>query len=192
MGLCVHLRRGGVLSCVRSQDGGFSVLQSAERIKSTKELSSYCTAGEIAPAPAMRQPRGQAREVMAEVEELLLRVGGKKYFGRAGGEQRAGDWRWRLLTLSVAARPSFPQQSSQPLSLLTSSLPSSFRLPHQPPMSIHGNLSKRPPLDGTVHIDTQESSAQPSNNNDVAGVLRRNQACLQCRRRKLACCLLLW
>lgn len=57
----------------------------------------------------MRQPRGQAREVMAEVEELLLRVGGKKYFGRAGGEQRAGDWRWRLLTLSVAARPSFPQ-----------------------------------------------------------------------------------
>ncbi|OWZ59311.1 hypothetical protein C356_01070 [Cryptococcus neoformans c45] len=56
-------------------------------------------------------------------------------------------------------------------------------------MSIHGNLSKRPPLDGTVHIDTQEPSAQPSssNNNDVAGVLRRNQACLQCRRRKLKC-----
>lgn len=117
----------------------------------------------------------------------VLRVGGNNYFDRAGGECD-----WRLLILPLYSLVSFPRKSSQPPQPRPFSLPSSSLPPHQPTMSIHGNLSKRPPLDGTVHIDTQELSTQPSsNNNDVTGVLRRNQACLQCRRRKLACCLLL-
>lgn len=118
----------------------------------------------------------------------MLRVGGNNYFDRAGGECD-----WRLLILPLDARPfrfhDNPVNHPQPLPF---SLPSSFLPPHKPTMSVHGDLSKWPPLDGTVHIDTQEPSAQSSsNNNDVTGVLRRNQACLQCRRRKLACCLLL-
>ncbi|ORX39775.1 hypothetical protein BD324DRAFT_233736 [Kockovaella imperatae] len=52
------------------------------------------------------------------------------------------------------------------------------------------NLSRTPPLTGTVHVDTSASMPPPTgqtNLNDIAGVLRRNQACLNCRRRKLKC-----
>lgn len=51
------------------------------------------------------------------------------------------------------------------------------------------------PVNGLIPIETQDSipTAQPAsagstaNKDDLAGVLRRNQACIQCRRRKLKC-----
>lgn len=49
-------------------------------------------------------------------------------------------------------------------------------------------------LSGTIPIETesgtgkqQQQVAPGAPNPDLAGVLRRNQACLQCRRRKLVC-----
>ncbi|WVQ71532.1 hypothetical protein IAR50_001071 [Cryptococcus sp. DSM 104548] len=54
------------------------------------------------------------------------------------------------------------------------------------PIHNHGDLSTYPPLNGVVLIDTSEPAPAP-NPSDVANVLRRNQACRQCRRRKLKC-----
>ncbi|WVQ70202.1 uncharacterized protein L199_008427 [Kwoniella botswanensis] len=51
------------------------------------------------------------------------------------------------------------------------------------------DLSMPPPPDKIIHIDTApvpSSSSSHTHHPDVAGVLRRNQACLQCRKRKLA------
>ncbi|WWC61219.1 uncharacterized protein I303_103799 [Kwoniella dejecticola CBS 10117] len=58
--------------------------------------------------------------------------------------------------------------------------------PHYPSEPNHPtDLSMPPPADSIIHIDTA-APASSSNHSDVAGVLRRNQACLQCRKRKLA------
>lgn len=76
-----------------------------------------------------------------------------------------------------------------------------------PPTSLRPvNIDKRPNLTGTIYVETATPMAPPTeipsrpagsssssntqtipNLNDVAGVLRRNQACLNCRRRKLVC-----
>ncbi|WWC85393.1 uncharacterized protein L201_000256 [Kwoniella dendrophila CBS 6074] len=57
---------------------------------------------------------------------------------------------------------------------------------HNPRLPAHlTDLSMPPPPDKIIPIDTAAPSTS-SNNADVAGVLRRNQACLQCRKRKLA------
>ncbi|ODN84683.1 hypothetical protein L202_00579 [Cryptococcus amylolentus CBS 6039] len=56
------------------------------------------------------------------------------------------------------------------------------------PIYSHDDLSTYPPLNGVVLIDTSEPEPPPAQNPaDVANVLRRNQACRQCRRRKLKC-----
>lgn len=64
------------------------------------------------------------------------------------------------------------------------------------------NISQRPNPDGVIYVETaapmptSTSTAMPppamtsaaagsSSHSDLAGVLRRNQACLNCRRRKL-------
>ncbi|WWC69552.1 uncharacterized protein I206_103494 [Kwoniella pini CBS 10737] len=57
--------------------------------------------------------------------------------------------------------------------------------PHYPQEPDHPtDLSMPPPADKIIHIDTAPP-ASSSHHSDVAGVLRRNQACLQCRKRKL-------
>ncbi|BEI93175.1 uncharacterized protein CcaverHIS019_0508030 [Cutaneotrichosporon cavernicola] len=64
-----------------------------------------------------------------------------------------------------------------------------------PSTQVPVDIPTRPDLQGTIPIDTVATQAQAqtqqSNANgapsDVAGVLRRNQACLACRRRKLKC-----
>ncbi|WVW83215.1 hypothetical protein I302_105233 [Kwoniella bestiolae CBS 10118] len=60
--------------------------------------------------------------------------------------------------------------------------------PHYPQEPNHPtDLSMPPPPDKIIHIDTGPiPSSSHTHHSDVAGVLRRNQACLQCRKRKLA------
>lgn len=62
-------------------------------------------------------------------------------------------------------------------------------------MPVPVDISTRPDLQGTIPIETSSSNSNSNNGHahshtngapsDVAGVLRRNQACLACRRRKL-------
>ncbi|EJT46318.1 hypothetical protein A1Q1_05147 [Trichosporon asahii var. asahii CBS 2479] len=55
-------------------------------------------------------------------------------------------------------------------------------------MPVPTDIPTRPDLNGVVRVD-QAGPSQPTQPagqpSDVAGVLRRNQACLACRRRKL-------
>ncbi|WVO12766.1 hypothetical protein L204_100374 [Cryptococcus depauperatus] len=66
------------------------------------------------------------------------------------------------------------------------------------PAYVHsGSLTAPPPLEGIVHVDTanvprhapgsRQASGSSGGQSDVANVLKKNQACLQCRRRKLKC-----
>jgi hypothetical protein len=60
-----------------------------------------------------------------------------------------------------------------------------------PPQSYRPmNITNRPDtFNGTIYVETAMPPPKADNqpNPDVAGVLRRNQACLSCRRRKLKC-----
>jgi hypothetical protein len=62
-----------------------------------------------------------------------------------------------------------------------------------PPTSLRPqNIFNRPDPNGTIYIETNTTMPPPAQapgqpHPDLAGVLRRNQACLNCRRRKLVC-----
>lgn len=66
---------------------------------------------------------------------------------------------------------------------------------HPPTAFRPTNISSRPNSDGMIYVETamppphtavqNHGNTQNPNLSEVAGVLRRNQACLACRRRKL-------
>ncbi|WRT67022.1 uncharacterized protein IL334_003988 [Kwoniella shivajii] len=60
---------------------------------------------------------------------------------------------------------------------------------HNPRLPAHmTDLSMPPPADFVIPVDTAGPSGTSNNQqSDIAGVLKRNQACLQCRKRKLKC-----
>ena len=69
---------------------------------------------------------------------------------------------------------------------------SQYSLSEHPPTSFRPtNISSRPNPDGMIYVETARPPSDPAPRSnphpDVAGVLRRNQACLACRRRKLKC-----